>query len=195
MPKQAENKLLEKWPKISAKLSETCRLFNADKSFATMWPKDVEKFLMLLKLLPSIACGCSTEAEGIATFNRSVDKLIMFQKVRSVKFPEYIWIIIILFFDFFLPIQIGKAPMKSLSGNKFPYIMAYGQTNAKIEYYFIVVEQKNMIAVCVPIRHNNNDIQRHISCIFRCHTNLTSHKQLICSSKYTLFSTITSSPA
>lgn len=34
--------------------------------------------------------------------------------------------------------------------NNSPYIMAYEQNNDQIKYYFIVVEQKNMIAVCSP---------------------------------------------
>lgn len=47
--------------------------------------------------------------------------------------------------------QIGQPPMNALNkNNTTPYIMAYGRRNTEIEYYFIAVEQKNMIAVCAP---------------------------------------------
>lgn len=39
---------------------------------------------MLLKLLPAVPCGVRTNPDGLSTFNRSVDRLITFQKVRSM---------------------------------------------------------------------------------------------------------------
>lgn len=35
--------------------------------------------------------------------------------------------------------------------NASPFIVAYGHNNLEIEYFFIVVEQSNMISVCVCI--------------------------------------------
>lgn len=76
-------KLIQLWPVYSEELNNILRLYKLDGSFATMWPKDVEKFLILLKLLPTIANGPKALSAGVETFNRSVDKLIVFQPVST----------------------------------------------------------------------------------------------------------------
>lgn len=72
-----------KWPLYSEKVKKMLELDKKDDNFATMWPEDVEKFLMLLKLLPAVACGKSTLPEGLQTFNKSVEKLIVFNQVNA----------------------------------------------------------------------------------------------------------------
>lgn len=40
--------------------------------------------------------------------------------------------------------------MNSTNGNNVhPYLMAFGKDQSEIKYYFIVLEQKNLIAVCI----------------------------------------------
>lgn len=44
--------------------------------------------------------------------------------------------------------KLGKPPMTSWTQkNVSPYIMAYGQTHAEIEYSFLVIQQRNMVQV------------------------------------------------
>lgn len=138
-----------KWPGYSDKLAKVCQLHRVDDNFVTMWPRDVEKFLMLLKLLPAVASGQKTSSVGIETFNNSIDRLIVFQQVNSHNLFAHFRMNVhnSLFLNFRI-LQIGKSPangMKTL--NTSPYIMAYGHNISKLEYYFIVVE-RNMIAVC-----------------------------------------------
>lgn len=83
MHPNACGKLMSNWPLYSQKLKKVLELDKKDDSFATMWPKDVELFLMLLKLLPAVVCGKNTLPEGIQTFNKSVDKLIVFNQVNG----------------------------------------------------------------------------------------------------------------
>lgn len=95
--KLASGKLFKNWPQISENLSNVMRLHKMDTDFVTMWSKDVEKFLMLLKLLPATAKGPETLASGIETFNRAVDKLIIFKEVRSILHYVFTYLVIILF--------------------------------------------------------------------------------------------------
>lgn len=88
--KVASDKLLVKWPGYSDKFGKICQLHRVDDNFATMWPRDVEKFLMLLKLLPAVASGQKTSSVGIETFNNSIDRLIVFQQVYSHDFSTCI---------------------------------------------------------------------------------------------------------
>lgn len=139
--KLAGGKLIENWSKYPIKLREIL----ASSSFTTSWPRDIEDFLILLKLLPM-----STKSpKGVQTFDKSVENLIVFQPVS------------ILFFHISLQnncqknslfnsyyFKFGKPPMTSWTQkNVSPYIVAYGHTHSEIEYSFVVVQQRNMVQV------------------------------------------------
>lgn len=86
--------------------------------------------------------------------------------------------------------------MKPLhEGNTCPYAFIYGHTNRKLEYYFIVVEQKNMIAVrlifiiMITTKNSINIHENLTHMYFRCHTITTSQKQWTCYSRFILCST------
>lgn len=81
----ASDKLLETWPLYSEKLEDILRLHKLDADFVTMWPKDVEKFLMLLKLVRPVVKGPKTSATGVQTFNKTIDKLINLKQVSITR--------------------------------------------------------------------------------------------------------------
>lgn len=76
----ASAKLIEKWPGYRSKVEDLLQFYGLKDEFATSWPKDIEEFLILLKLLP--ASG-SKSSSGIKTFNESIDDLIKFEPVRT----------------------------------------------------------------------------------------------------------------
>lgn len=82
--KEASRELIANWPTYSQKMRNVLEIYNLDGSFSTMWPKEVETFLMLLKLLPVTAQGSSSLPTGIPTFNESAESLIVF---RSCQYP------------------------------------------------------------------------------------------------------------
>lgn len=96
----ASDKLVENWPVYACKLKGVLQHFGADSSFATIWPKDIEEFLMLLKLLPEAPKGRKTLSNR-ENFNGAIEKLIVYQPVRLNRIDSHHSYLILL--NFFIP--------------------------------------------------------------------------------------------
>lgn len=73
---------LDQWPNLRKRLNYI--LNNQYKSsIQTLWPKDIQDILILLKLVHTKATG--RNLQSIVGFNKSIDKLIVFREVRIAK--------------------------------------------------------------------------------------------------------------
>lgn len=75
-----QNAFLVKWPKYATRVHDVLKTYYK-KSIKTMWCKDIESILALLKMLP--AKGNGRNLQSMETFNRSIDKLFWFRTVSS----------------------------------------------------------------------------------------------------------------
>lgn len=76
--------LIDNWATYSERFREILTQ-NYESSIHTMWSKEVEDILVILKLFPAKAGGRNA-ASGITSFNKTIDKLIVFCEVISNKF-------------------------------------------------------------------------------------------------------------
>lgn len=77
------NGFREFWEKYKDSIENVLRLQSYYKDFATSFDGDIEKVLMLLKMLPAKQCGRKTAAHR-PLFQESVDKVIIFSKVENI---------------------------------------------------------------------------------------------------------------
>lgn len=79
-PVAKSDAFLQLWPKYELHLRE---ILTQDYKLCvqTIWPKEIENILVLLKLFPAKSVGRNTS--NILSFNKAVDKLIIFHEVRN----------------------------------------------------------------------------------------------------------------
>lgn len=70
---------LEIWPQMSQKLDQMLSKYYSRYAFDTDWPKDIENFLILIRLLP-FKSGVRTLASA-ETFRNSIKRLLVFTNV------------------------------------------------------------------------------------------------------------------
>lgn len=73
---------MDEWPNLCKRLN-TILVQQYKSGIQTMWPKEVQDLLILLKLVHSKA---SKNEMSVKAFNKAIDNLIVFRKVRlSIK--------------------------------------------------------------------------------------------------------------
>lgn len=73
------NALIDIWPQITAQLKYVLGKYYQKQEFETDWPEDIERFLILLRLLP-FKQGCRSLA-STETFQNCVKRLLIFSNV------------------------------------------------------------------------------------------------------------------
>lgn len=73
------NALIEIWPEMSQSLVEVLDKFYPKLAFEKEWPEDINRFLILLRLLP-FKQGARSIASA-ETFKNSVKRLVVFSNV------------------------------------------------------------------------------------------------------------------
>lgn len=73
------NAFLEIWPQMSQKLDQMLSKYYSRYAFDTDWPKDIENFLILIRLVP-FKSGARTLASA-ETFRNSIKRLLVFTNV------------------------------------------------------------------------------------------------------------------
>lgn len=102
-----------------------------------MWPKEIQDLLILLKLVHPKA---SKNAMTVKAFNKAIDKLIIFRKVRiQIKNIMQTACVTTTFFQSDVPLD--KLHEKS---NRHPYIIAVGDSMENITRYYIDLERHLM---------------------------------------------------
>lgn len=71
--------LFEAWPEMSANLTKAMSTKYQAKQFKTMWPQEIEQFLIFIRLLPFKPTGQSKEKAEL--FANAIKRLIVFAKV------------------------------------------------------------------------------------------------------------------
>lgn len=74
------NAFLDFWPEMSEKLNTVLNKYYPRQQFKTLWPKEIEDFLILLRLLP-FKPGCRSLSSP-ETFQNSIKRLLVFSKVK-----------------------------------------------------------------------------------------------------------------
>lgn len=130
------------WDMLSERAVKLFESHYATK-FNSSWTSDIDPLLVLLKMLPTKAAG-KRLALIESSFNKAEQKLIVFRVVRlfclklKFKISSYRNVYYLLAFT------QKNCPISDWeqTDNKFPYILAFGDSKLKLTHFFIDVERE-----------------------------------------------------